>query len=130
MICLKCGGKGRVDHRGMKRVVCCVIASALIAPLNVAWAQGVGDPSRGLSLAQQVCSECHDVQVPKSRSPNPAAAPFADLAAIPGMTATALTIALTTPHAGMPMFKLDDDQRTDLIAYILGLARGEGGLGR
>jgi hypothetical protein len=37
------------------------------------------------------------------------------------MTAIALTVALTTPHAGMPMFMLTVDQRADIIAYILSL---------
>jgi mono/diheme cytochrome c family protein len=30
-------------------------------------------------------------------------------------------VALTTPHAGMPMFKLTTEQREDVIAYILSL---------
>ena len=37
------------------------------------------------------------------------------------MTSTALTVALTTPHAGMPMFRLTADQRESIIAYILSL---------
>jgi mono/diheme cytochrome c family protein len=37
------------------------------------------------------------------------------------MTHTALIVALTTPHAGMPMFLLTDKQRDDIIAYILSL---------
>jgi hypothetical protein len=36
------------------------------------------------------------------------------------MTAAALTVAPTTPHAGMPMFVLTSEQRQDIIAYILG----------
>jgi hypothetical protein len=30
-------------------------------------------------------------------------------------------VALTTPHAGMPMFVLTATQREDIIAYILSL---------
>jgi mono/diheme cytochrome c family protein len=30
-------------------------------------------------------------------------------------------VALTTPHAGMPMFTLTSVQRDDVIAYILSL---------
>jgi mono/diheme cytochrome c family protein len=37
------------------------------------------------------------------------------------MTVAALTVALTTPHAGMPMFMLTAEQREDVIAYILSL---------
>jgi mono/diheme cytochrome c family protein len=32
-----------------------------------------------------------------------------------------LLVALTTPHAGMPMFTLSPEQRDDIIAYILNL---------
>ena len=74
---------------------------------------------RGLGLAQQVCSECHAVQAQQRQSPNARA--FLALATTPGMTSTALTVALTTPHAGMPMFRLTADQRESIIAYILGL---------
>ena len=76
---------------------------------------------RGLGLAQQVCSECHAVQAQQLQSPNARAPTFLGLATTPGMTSTALTVALTTPHAGMPMFRLTADQRESIIAYILGL---------
>jgi mono/diheme cytochrome c family protein len=88
-------------------------------------AQQAGDSNRGLALARQVCSECHAIQPQQLVSPNPRAPTFPQLAATPGMTATALSVALTTPHAGMPMFRLSSDQRDALIAYILGL-RGSG----
>ena len=41
------------------------------------------------------------------------------------MTVTALTVALTTPHAGMPMFMLTAEQRGNIIAYILSLKEGD-----
>jgi hypothetical protein len=37
------------------------------------------------------------------------------------VTANALAVMLTTPHAGMPMFRLSTEQRADIIAYIQGL---------
>jgi mono/diheme cytochrome c family protein len=37
------------------------------------------------------------------------------------MTGAALMVALTAPHAGMPMFMLSRDEREDIIAYILSL---------
>ena len=109
----------------MKAPVCLsavVMLAAIAAPLQ---AQQAGDRTHGLALARQVCSECHAIQPQQLLSPNPRAPTFPQLAATPGMTATALTVALTTPHAGMPMFRLSTDQRDDLIAYILGL-RGSG----
>ncbi len=121
LICLKGALGNRVDHSVMNMRISFVIAGLLAVVASVAQAQTVGDPGPGLSLARQVCSECHDVVAPATRSPNPKAPTFVDLATMPGMTATALTIALTTPHFGMPMFRLTEAQRSDLIAYILGL---------
>jgi mono/diheme cytochrome c family protein len=87
-------------------------------------AQEAGDRQRGLSLARQVCSECHAIEVQQVKSPNPRAPTFPELASTPGMTNAALTVALTTPHAGMPMFRLTAEQRADIIAYVLGLRQG------
>ena len=97
-----------------------ILLSAWLAatPLR---AQDRGDPQHGLALARQVCSDCHAVQTEQLRSPSPKAPTFQELATTPGMTSTALTVALTTPHAGMPMFRLTSEQRVDIIAYILGL---------
>jgi mono/diheme cytochrome c family protein len=80
-----------------------------------------GDIERGLALARQVCSACHAIQAHQLNSPNERAPTFLALATTPGMTATALTVALTTPHAGMPMFSLTAEQRDGIIAYILNL---------
>ena len=84
-----------------------------------------GDARHGLSLARHVCGECHAVEAQELKSPNPKSPTFPELAKTPGMTSAALTVALTTPHAGMPMFRLTDQQRADIIAYVLGL-RGAG----
>jgi mono/diheme cytochrome c family protein len=80
-----------------------------------------GSVQRGLALARQVCSECHAVQPQQLQSPNTRAPTFVALATTPGMTSTALAVALTTPHAGMPMFRLSADQRGSVIDYILSL---------
>ena len=98
-----------------------VLAVAIVAPLR---AQDAGDPRYGLSLARQVCFECHAIQPQQLMSPNPRAPTFPQLAATPGMTSAALTVALTTPHVGMPMFRLSSEQREDIIAYILSLRGG------
>jgi mono/diheme cytochrome c family protein len=96
-----------------------VLAAAMITrPLQ---AEEGGGAQRGLGLARQVCSECHAVQPQQVQSPNARAPTFVALATTPGMTSTALTVALTTPHAGMPMFRLSADQRQSIIDYVLGL---------
>jgi mono/diheme cytochrome c family protein len=102
-------------------VVSLVALLALSAASGNAHAQTVGDPKEGLTLAQQVCAECHATVPQQDRSPNVRAPRFVDIANAPGMTRTALMVALTTPHAGMPMFTLTSKERDDIIAYVLGL---------
>ena len=102
------------------RLLTALLALSALAATPVR-AQPTGDPAHGLALARQVCSECHATQAEQLRSPNPKAPTFVELATTPGMTTTALSVALTTPHAGMPMFRLTAEQRTDIIAYILSL---------
>jgi mono/diheme cytochrome c family protein len=103
----------------MKRVVC--FLSMLIISTTAVSAQGVGNPGRGAEMARETCSRCHAVRGGDPTSPNLRAPTFAELASAPGMTVAALMVALTTPHAGMPMFVLNQEQREDIIAYILSL---------
>ena len=108
----------------MKLVALSLVAlSATMAALPLQAEEG-STAQRGLGLARQVCSECHAIQAQQLQSPNARAPTFLALATTPGMTSTALTVALTTPHAGMPMFRLTTDQRESIIAYILGLKHG------
>jgi mono/diheme cytochrome c family protein len=106
----------------MERVICLATVLALSVAASHVHAQG--NPQQGLALAQQVCSECHAIQRGQVRSPNSRSPTFVELATAPGMTATALLVALTTPHAGMPMFILTTEQRENVIAYILSLKAG------
>ena len=103
----------------MKRVICSA-AAVLMVLVGASHAQ-VGNREHGLALAQQVCSECHAIRAGQGRSPNSRSPTFFELATTPGMTSIALTVALTTPHPGMPMFMLTAEQREDIIAYILSL---------
>jgi mono/diheme cytochrome c family protein len=73
------------------------------------------------AVAQQVCAQCHAVGRGEYRSQNSRAPTFTELATAPGMTNTALSVALTTPHAGMPMFTFANEERQDVIACILSL---------
>jgi cytochrome c len=94
---------------------------ALLMPTANGEAQEIGQPSRGLVLAQRLCAECHAVQKEYSRSPNANAPRFQAIASIPGMTATALSAALNTSHRAMPNIMLPADEQADIIAYILSL---------
>ena len=105
----------------MKLVICLVTFLTLSIAVSHVHAQAVGDSQKGLAVAQQVCAQCHAVGRGENRSQNSRAPTFTELAATPGMTNTALSVALTTPHAGMPMFTFTNDERQDVIAYILSL---------
>ena len=108
----------------MKLVAVSVVALSAAMVVRPLHAEEGGTGQRGLTLARQVCSECHAVQAQQLQSPNARAPTFLALATTPGMTSTALTVALTTPHAGMPMFRLSADQRQSVIDYILSLKQG------
>jgi cytochrome c2 len=105
--------------RAKHLMLAAVIAVAM--PAGHAAGQEIGHSSRGLALAQRLCSECHAVQKEESRSPNANAPRFQAIASIPGMTATALSAALNTPHRAMPNIILAADDKADIIAYILSL---------
>jgi mono/diheme cytochrome c family protein len=100
-----------------------VLAAAIALPMSAGDgnAQEVGRPIQGLASAQRLCAQCHAIEKEQARSPNEAAPPFAVIAAIPGMTAIALTVALNTSHRTMPNIMLEADERADIIAYILSL---------
>jgi mono/diheme cytochrome c family protein len=105
----------------MKRLFYLLRFAAFASAGGQLHAQGAGDRQEGLTLARDVCSECHAIVSGQSRSPNSRSPTFSELATAPGMTSAALMVALTTPHAGMPMFMLTPTQREDVIAYILSL---------
>jgi mono/diheme cytochrome c family protein len=105
----------------MKRMMCLASFLAISIAVDHAHAQAVGDPQKGLALAQQVCSKCHAIRRGEDRPKDSRAPTFPELATTPGMTSTALSVALTTPHAGMPMFTFTAEERDDVIAYFLSL---------
>src|SRR6476659_6467393 len=105
----------------MDRMIALMTLLALSVATSHVAAQGVGVPREGLTVARQFCSECHAVQQERVGSPNSRSPTFVALANTPGMTAMALSVAFTTPHAGMPMFILTAEQRANIIAYILSL---------
>jgi mono/diheme cytochrome c family protein len=90
------------------------------AALTAAHAQE-GDSREGLAVAQHLCASCHAIHRGAAASPNSKAPTFEVIAAVPGMTALALGVALRTSHREMPNIILDADQRANVIAYILSL---------
>jgi len=84
-------------------------------------AQEAGDPQAGLRLAREVCAACHAVLKGEMNSPRREAPPFERIAQVPGMTTTALTVALRTSHETMPNIMLEPKELRDVTAYITSL---------
>ena len=54
--------RSRKENLLMKRVVCLVTFLALSVAVSHVHAQATGDPREGLTLARQVCSDCHAIR--------------------------------------------------------------------
>jgi len=109
----------------MTRVVRQIALMGLLVSFHAggAWAQEVGHAGAGLALARKICSECHAIERTQTLSPNAAAPRFETIANVPGMTGTALSAALLTPHPTMPNVMLDATELSDIVAYFLSLKR-------
>src|SRR4051812_11313803 len=103
-----------------------IVAAVVVAP-SIALAQQAqpaGDPARGHTLASGVCATCHSIEAGApvvGPSPNGQAPTFAAVARTPGMTQTALSAFIFTPHHLMPDLVIPPEDARDLIAYILSL---------
>ena len=95
------------------------LLTAVVA-LSTARAQE-GDRRKGLAVAQDLCASCHAISRGAGTSPNVKAPTFETIAAVRGMTALALGVALRSSHNEMPNIILDREQRENVIAYILSL---------
>jgi mono/diheme cytochrome c family protein len=84
-------------------------------------AQDVGNPNAGLTFARNHCAECHAIRGSEDNSPNKDAPPFASVAKTPGMNGRALAAWLQTSHPTMPDFLIAQEDRDNVIAYILSL---------
>jgi mono/diheme cytochrome c family protein len=93
----------------------------LLCTAPSAQAQNIGNARTGLAFARSVCAECHAVEPKRLGSPNWEAPSFQRIASVPGMTETALYVALQTSHRSMPNIRLEADEARDVVAYILSL---------
>ena len=80
-----------------------------------------GNTKSGLAFALSNCSECHAVTNTQDKSPNPKAPTFMSVAGTSGMTGRALAVWLQTSHPTMPNFVLSQQDREDVIVYIMSL---------
>jgi mono/diheme cytochrome c family protein len=83
-----------------------------------------GDIAAGARFAEAQCARCHAVRKGQTQSPNRAAPAFQDIAGSPGLTATAVRIWLQSPHPSMPNVKLSEEDKDNVIAYLLSLGPG------
>jgi mono/diheme cytochrome c family protein len=121
LLLVKRCGAVEVEMRLQHIMLVAAIASLSLMPRGQGEAQEIGQPSRGLALAQRLCADCHAIQKEYARSPNANAPRFQAIASTPGMTAIALSAALNTSHHSMPNILLAADEQADVIAYILSL---------
>ncbi len=95
------------------------LALMLTLPGQGAFAQ---DVETGAQIAHKWCSGCHRVDSnPKSASDG--IPTFAAISKTKGMTVTALTVFLATPHARMPDYSLTRQKIRDVSVYIMSLRK-------
>jgi mono/diheme cytochrome c family protein len=80
-----------------------------------------GDIAAGGRFADAQCGQCHAVRKGQTQSPNRAAPAFENIAASPGLTATAIRVWLQSPHPTMPNIKPAEEDKDNVIAYLLSL---------
>ncbi|MDP6517431.1 MAG: cytochrome c [Alphaproteobacteria bacterium] len=97
-----------------------LIAALAAAPASAA-DDGPGIPGAGRRLALDWCAECHWIAPDQASHREVGAPAFADVAANPAVTETALRAFLVTPHDVMPNIKLAPAQIDDIVAYLLSL---------
>jgi len=90
--------------------------------LGLSFAANAASLERGQELAVQECSGCHAIR-DEGVSPNPAAPPLRDLGTRYPIDALRESFikGLAIGHPGMPSFMLDQDDVTDLLAYLRSL---------
>lgn len=110
------------DTSPMRRILAAAACLATIGLSSLSsLADGIGDPARGLNYAQGNCAGCHAILKDELESPNPDSPAFQAVANTPGITHTALSVFLQTPHPTMPNLIVEGHDADDLIAYILSL---------
>ncbi len=96
------------------------ISAAVLALLAAVMLMGtavVADTANGEKLARRWCASCH-VVAPDQSQGNTQAAPFSEMAKLPGLDAAKLALFLLAPHPPMPDMSLSRNEASDLAAYI------------
>ena len=99
-----------------------ILAAAAGGYAQAADTLSVGNARAGRNHAVQVCAECHDVRPRETGTPSKSGAPgFHAIANAKTTSAMGLNVFLVTPHPTMPNLIIGEEDRRDLIAYILSL---------
>jgi mono/diheme cytochrome c family protein len=110
-----------VDNRF--RPLAVMLFALCVAP--AAQAVETATPLQGLTFARERCSSCHGVEHGDEFSPNPLAPTFEAIADTPGMTSTAISVALRSNHQLMPDLMLSSEEIAMISAYLATLKGGE-----
>jgi cytochrome c len=106
-----------------KRLISIALMVAVGAFLGApAFAQDIGNATRGWKLAIHTCWGCHWVSH-EGKSGRLRAPTLSAIANTKGMSAMALNVALLTSHRSMPNIVLNAQERADVIAFILTLKK-------
>jgi mono/diheme cytochrome c family protein len=81
-----------------------------------------GNSAVGRAFVAENCTECHAIEARPARSISPAGAPsFLAVANDKTTTGLGLGVFLITPHATMPNIIIGEQDRQDIVAYIMSL---------
>ena len=104
----------------MLRIAAAVLSSLVAATL--VYVASAADAGNGERLARRWCASCHVVAADQ-RQGNTQAAPFSEIAKMPGFDAAKLALYLLLPHPRMPDMSLSRSEAADLAAYIASQGR-------
>ena len=96
---------------------CAAALLSSLAVVTLAYEAAASDAANGERLARRWCASCHVVAADQ-RQGNTQAAPFSEMAKIPGLDASKLALFLLAPHPPMPDMSLSRSEAADLAAYI------------
>lgn len=92
--------------------------------LGGAAAAQTGDARAGARLAESECAGCHAISADmKSKSVDPNAPRFIDVAHMSSTTELSLKVFLRSSHKNMPNIELEPEEIDTVAAYILSLRK-------
>lgn len=100
----------------MHRTVVALLTS--LAAMTLADAAWAVDLANGEKVARRWCAACHVVATDQ-RQGNTQAAPFSEMAKLPGLDAGQVALYLLAPHPKMPDMSLTRKEAADLAGYIV-----------